>query len=557
MNAIFVAIVALGSFYMAYKFYGGFLSKRIFRLDPDVCTPSHEFEDGIDYVPTEKKILWGHHFTSIAGAAPIVGPAIAVIWGWLPAVLWVVLGTIFMGAVHDLGALVISLRHKGRTIGELTEDIISSRSRTLFLLIMLFLVWIVIAVFALVIAVLMNMFPATVIPIWSEMVLALFVGFAIYKFKWGATIPALIALVLMYFTIWLGAKYPLQMPATFLGSGLVTWMWIVCIYAFIASILPVWTLLQPRDYINAEELLVGLVLLYGGLFVVHPKIVAPAVQLNPEGAPWLVPFLFITIACGAISGFHCLVSSGTTVRQLDNEKDARLIGYGGMLSEGVLAVIAILACVAGFATKGAWNAHYASWSAAGGLGAKVGAFVAGGTRFISALGISEAFAEAIVAVIVVSFAMTTIDTAARLQRYVIGELGGAYKLNFLKNRYVGSAVAVGSGLILCLAKSGGTGGMTLWPIFGTTNQLLAGLALLVITLWLVKTKRPMIYTFLPMLFMMGVTLWAMVWNIVRFAGDRDWLLVTVASAIFILALWLVGEAYLAFRDSGREKRQEA
>lgn len=547
MNAIFIAIVALGSFYMAYKFYGGFLSKKIFSLDSDRVPPSHEFEDGIDYVPTDKKVLWGHHFTSIAGAAPIVGPAIGVIWGWLPAVLWVVLGTIFMGAVHDFGALVVSLRHKGKTVGELTENIISNRARTLFLLIMLFLVWIVIAVFALVIAKLFDQFPATVIPIWCEMALAVFVGYSIYKLKWGVTIPALIALVVMYFTIWLGSKYPIEMPATFLGSGLVTWIWIVCIYAFVASVLPVWTLLQPRDYINAEELIVGLLLLYGGMFVVQPKVVAPAVQLHPEGAPWLVPFLFITIACGAISGFHSLVSSGTTARQLNNEKDAHFVGYGGMIAEGILSTIAIIACVAGFATRTKWDEHYASWDTAKGLMAKVGAFVEGGTRFIAGLGIPEGFAEAIVGVIIVSFAMTTIDTATRLQRYVIGELGEDYKLNFLKNRYVGSAVAVGSGLLLSLIKSGGTGGMALWPIFGTTNQLLAGLALLVVTLWLLKTGKPVIYTLLPMIFMMLITMWAMVWNIVNFWNKSDWLLVTIASAIFVLALWLVGEAYLALK----------
>ncbi len=549
MNAIYIAIVALGSFYMAYKFYGGFLSKKILALDPDRRTPSHEFEDGVDYVPTDRKVLWGHHFTSIAGAAPIVGPAIGVIWGWLPALIWVVVGTIFMGAVHDLGALAISLRHKGRSIGELTEDIISSRSRTLFLLIMLFLVWIVIAVFALIIAILFDKFPSTVIPIWCEMILALFVGYAIYKLKWGVTIPALIALVLMYFTIWVGSRYPIKMPETFLGSGQVTWMWLVCIYAFIASILPVWTLLQPRDYINAEELIVGLLLLYGGMFIVHPRVVAPAVQLQPEGAPWIVPFLFITIACGAISGFHCLVCSGTTVRQLKSEKDAHFVGYGAMIAEGVLATIAIIACVAGFATRSAWDGHYASWSAMDGLAPKLDAFVTGGTRFLAGLGISGAFAEAIVGVIIVSFAMTTIDTAARLQRYIIGELGEDYKLNFLKNRYIGSVIAVGSGLLLCLARSGGKGGMRLWPIFGTSNQLLAGLALLVVTLWLVKTGRPMIYTFLPMVFMMAVTLWAMMWNIVNFWSAGDWLLGIVASAIFILALWLVGEAYLALKSA--------
>ncbi|MBD3184049.1 carbon starvation protein A [Candidatus Poribacteria bacterium] len=548
MNAIFIAVVALGSFYMAYKFYGGFLSKKIFKLSPENIPPSHEFEDGMDFVPTEKKILWGHHFTSIAGAAPIVGPAIGVIWGWLPATLWVILGTIFMGAVHDLGALVISVRHKGESIGELTRNIIGNRAGKLFLLVILFLVWIVIAVFALIIAILFDKFPATVIPIWTEMILALFVGFSIYRLKWGATIPSLIALLIMYFSIWLGSVYPIQMPDTFLGSGLVTWIWIVCIYAYIASILPVWTLLQPRDYINAEELIVGLVLLYAGMFVVHPKIVAPAVRLAPEGAPWLVPFLFITIACGAISGFHCLVCSGTTVRQLNNEKDSQMVGYGGMITEGVLAIIAVLACVAGFATRAEWSKHYASWGAAQGLSAKLSAFVLGGTRFISGLGIPEAFSQAIIGVIIVSFAMTTIDTAARLQRYVISELGGQYRMNFLKNRYLGGAIAVGSGLALCLAKSGGMGGMTLWPIFGTSNQLLAGLALLVITIWLLKIQKPISYTLLPMIFMMIITLWAMGWNIVNFWNKGDWLLVSVASVLFILALWLIGEAYLALKN---------
>ena len=547
MNAIIIAVIALGSFYMAYKFYGGFLAKKIYALDPDRKTPAHEFEDGFDYVPTDKRVLWGHHFTSIAGAAPIVGPAIAVIWGWVPAILWVVLGTILMGAGHDFGALVVSLRHKGKSIGELTEDVLNPRSRTLFLFIILFLLLLVIAVFALVIAVLFNKYPIAVFPIWFEIPLAIFVGYSIYRFKWGATIPAAIALVVMYITIWIGSQHPITMPDTFLGSGLVTWEWIIIIYAFCASVLPVWTLLQPRDYINAEELIVGLSLMYAGLFVVAPTIVAPAVQAHPEGAPSMIPFLFITIACGAISGFHSLVSSGTTVRQLDNEKDAQMVGYGGMIGEGILSTMAVLACTAGFTTVALWKEHYSSWGAAAGLGAKVGAFVDGGARFIQGLGIGESFATGIVVVLLVSFAMTTIDTATRLQRYVIGELGSDYKLNFLKNRYIGSFIAAFSALALCLLKAGGKGGLILWPLFGTSNQLLAGLALVMVTVWLYKTKKPTIYTFLPMCFMLFMTMWAMLVNISNYWNSENWLLMAIGSILFILALWLVGEAYLAFK----------
>ncbi len=363
MNSVLIALVSLGSFYMAYKLYGGFIAEKVLGVEPARPTPAHEYEDGNDYVPTDKSVLWGHHFTSIAGASPIVGPAIGVIWGWLPALLWVVLGTIFMGAVHDIGSLVLSVRHGGRSVGELTGGLVSERSRLLFLLIILFLLWLVIAVFALIIANLFAMYPATVIPIWSQMILAVLVGFGIYRFRTGIVVPGVIALVIMYGLIWVGAKYPISLTSLGVpaGSATLVWVWIICGYALLASILPVWVLLQPRDFINAEQLVVALVALYGGLLIAHPAVVAPAVRLRPEGAPLLFPFLFITIACGAISGFHSLVASGTSSKQLNSEKDSRLVGYGGMVAEGILAVIAVLACVAGFKTSGDWHAIYANW----------------------------------------------------------------------------------------------------------------------------------------------------------------------------------------------------
>lgn len=556
MNALTLAIMSLGGFLLAYRFYATFLADKIFALNPDARTPAHEFEDGVDHVPTLKSILFGHHFASIAGAAPIVGPAIGVIWGWLPAFLWVVFGTIFLGAVHDFGALVVSLRHQGKSIGELTENIIGTRARNLFLLIVFFLLLIVIAVFALVIALMLNWYPQTVFPIACEMILAIIIGYMVYRMKTGIWIPTIIAVIVMYATIYIGVYVldPIVLGETFLGSGLTTWIYIILLYSFIASVLPVWLLLQPRDHINAHELLIGMGLMYLGLLILRPEVVAPAVQLHPVGAPPIYPFLFVIIACGAISGFHSLVSSGTTVKQLDNELHAKPIGYGGMLAEGALSTMAVIACTAGFATAELWNEHYASWGAAAGLGTKLSAFVDGAGNFVAACGIPLEFAIAIVSVIVVSFAMTTIDTATRLQRYVIREIGSNYNVNILRNRYVGGAIAVLTALALALARDAGKGGLILWPIFGTTNQLLAALALLVITMYLMQTKKPVIYTLIPMIFMMITTMAAMLLNIRTHyigyitSGEQDMLLLTgMGIVIFVLALWLLFEAWDAYR----------
>jgi carbon starvation protein len=548
MNALILAIMSLAGFLLAYRFYATFLAEKIFALNPDAETPAHRFEDGVDHVPTLKSILFGHHFASIAGAAPIVGPAIGVIWGWLPAFLWVVFGTIFLGAVHDFGALVVSLRHQGKSIGELTENIIGTRARNLFLLIMFFLLLVVIAVFALVIALMLNWYPVTVIPIACEMVLAVGVGYLIYRTRIGVLIPTIIALIVMYITIYIGVLYPIVLPETFLGSGLTTWIYIILLYSFVASVLPVWLLLQPRDHINAHELFIGMGLMYIGLLILRPEVVAPAVQLHPEGAPPIYPFLFVTIACGAISGFHSLVSSGTTVKQLDNEAHAKAVGYGGMLAEGVLSTMAVIACTAGFASLALWNEHYASWSAAAGLVPKLSAFVDGAGSFVAACGVPPEFAVGIVAVIVVSFAMTTIDTATRLQRYVIGEIGSNYQISSLKNRYIGGAIAVITALALALAKEAGMGGMILWPVFGTTNQLLAALTLLVITMYLMQTKKPVIYTLIPLIFMMITAMAAMVLNIKNYIASENWFLTGIGIAIFVLAIWLVFEAWSAYRN---------
>jgi len=385
MNSLILCVLVYVGFIVAYRTYGRFLGAKLFELSKDAITPAHEFDDGMDYAPAKKEILFGHHFTSIAGTGPIVGPAIGVIWGWAPALIWVFVGSIVMGAVHDFGSLVVSIRKKGKSIGEVTGDIVSPTSRLLFLLVIFFTLFIVVSIFAMIIGILFIMYPSLVFPVWMEVPIAIALGYLVYKKKANPTALSIVAVALLYFFVWIGTFIPMNMPGIIAGSPLVTWVVILMVYAYIASVLPVRTLLQPRDYINSHQLLVAMVLLFLGLLIVHPPISAPAFVAAPKGAPSMWPFLFITIACGAISGFHSLVASGTSSKQISNETHARSIGYGGMIMEAALATMVILACTSGLGGAEAWNARYAEWAAASGLGAKVSAFVDGGSTFLTAL----------------------------------------------------------------------------------------------------------------------------------------------------------------------------
>ena len=403
MNTLLVACGSFVGFLVAYHTYGRWLAKRVFNLDSDAVVPSHELRDDVDFVPTKKSVIFGHHFTSIAGTGPIVGPAIAVFWGWLPALLWVVIGSIFIGAVHDFGALVVSLRNRGETVGEVAGRLISPRARVLFLLILFFSLTIVLAIFGLVIASIFRIYPQSVLSVWLAMPVAIAVGVWVYRRNGNLLVPSLLALLLLYGAVYLGVKYPISLPVE---NPTVVWTIVLMVYCYIASVLPVWVLLQPRDFINSHQLMVALVLLVAGLGVASLSGEAdlfastPAIaEKLPADAPLIWPFLFITIACGACSGFHCLVSSGTSSKQVDNEQDAQYVAYGSMLLEGALAVIVILACCAGLGmgiTTGgegtaevttlsgreAWIARYnpdQSWSSFG-LGNKVGAFVDGGSQ---------------------------------------------------------------------------------------------------------------------------------------------------------------------------------
>ena len=551
MSATLMAIMGLGAMFLGYRFYSNFIAKKIYQLDPNFETPAHAMRDDVDYLPTKRLVLWGHHFTTVAGASPIVGPGIAVIWGWLPAVIWVTVGTVFLAGVHDFGAIWASVRNRGRSMGALTGDIVSTRSRSLFMIVIFLLLLMVNAVFAVVISTAFVATPSSVIPTWASLPVAIAIGLLIYKARVGLLWPTVVGTILLYSAIFLGSVMPISLPTELFGlSASVQWILILFAYCAIASLLPVWLLLQPRDFINGVQLFVGLGLMYGAIFLARPTVVAPAINLNvPPGAPPLMPLLFVTIACGAISGFHGLVGSGTTSKQLDKEPDSRFVGYLGALGEGSLALVTIIAATAGFASLADWEGMYSSFGQGGVL-----AFVTGGASILNrGFGLSVPFASTMLTVMAVLFAATTMDSAVRLQRYIIQEWGAIYRLPLLQNAYAATFFAVGTCLMLVFGAGGstGTGGMVLWPLFGTTNQLLAGLTLLVISVMLVKLGRPARYTLVPMIFVTGVSLLAALYQLWSLYARSQYLLLVVDLLIIIAALFVILEAASALM---RERR---
>ncbi len=569
MTTLGIALLSFFGFIAAYHSYGRWLGRRIFGLDPSAPVPAHELRDDVDYVPTRRPIVFGHHFTSIAGTGPIVGPAIAVFWGWLPALLWVLFGCIFVGAVHDFGALVVSMRSRGHSIGDVAGRMISPQARLLLFLILFLALTVVIGIFGLVIAVIFSFYPQTVLAVWISMPLAIALGLWIHRRGRSLLGPSIIALLSVYLCVYLGVRFfPIslgELPlfpgaeapfAQSLQSSVVIWTLILLVYCFAASVLPVWILLQPRDYINSHQLLVALALLVLGLFVARPELVAPAFQAKVPGAPPIFPFLFITIACGAVSGFHSLVSSGTSAKQINVETDAQYVGYGAMLLEGALAVLVILACCAGLGmgvTRGeetflgldAWNQFYGGGWNEMRLPQKLGAFIEGSANMIHALGLPLDLAVGVIAVMVACFAATTLDTATRLQRYVLQELGATLRIRPLTNKYAATAVAVGTGGALALIpgpNGAGSGGLILWPLFGAVNQLLAGMALLVVAFYLIRHKRPVWFLLPPIALMVVLPAWAMTHQLAAFYRQGNWLLVVMGVFVECLQIWLLFEA---------------
>lgn len=540
MNSAILTFLALLSFYFGYKFYSRFISKKIFNLDNSQSTPAHEFNDGLDFVPTNKHVLFGHHFTSIAGAAPIIGPCIAVYWGWLPAIVWVVLGTVFMGAVHDFGALVLSLKEKGKSVADISSQVINKRIRIMFLIFIMCLTWLVLAVFANAIAWLFTEYPESVLPINIEIIIAMIIGFLIYKRKINAFIPSVIALGVLYLFVWIGTYNPINLETIGVTNVKHTWIILLFIYSSIASLIPVWILLQPRDYINSHQLIVGLSLIFLSIFIIQPDIIAPAITNTKEGPP-MIPFLFVTIACGAISGFHGLVSSGTTSKQINKMKDARLIGYGATLGEGSLALAATIAAVAGISFASGANTEFClPWNSSCTLEKlhPVKYFVKGSSSLIQQIGLSESLADTLIAVLVVSFAATTLDSATRIQRYIIAEFGGATKLKLFKNKFISTLISVIPAYFIATNDALRN---ELWTTFGASNQMLAALTLMILSIYFWKRNKNIIPILIPMIFIMIIALFALV---LRFNQSTTNLLTLINGTLIILIIWMIGEGII-------------
>ena len=566
MNSLVLVLLSFAGYYVAYQVYGKYISKKIFNLDDKNVVPSEQFSDGVDFVPTRKNIVFGHHFTTIAGVGPIVGPAIGVIWGWLPAFLWVFLGSIFMGAVHDFSTLVISARNKGKSIADITHSVIGRNAMVAFQLILQLLLLLVLSVFALIVSNLFMMYPETVIPVWIQIPISLWLGRQI-KRRNKNYIFILIALVLIYVSIIIGVRIPVDLNFLFKSSTLppeviknhitVIWCLLLFVYMFFASTIPVDKLLQPRDYINSQQLFLILFVLIAGIALAHPAIAAPAINhssfLPGSDVPPMAPLLFIVIACGAISGFHSIASSGTTVKQIKKESDMLYVGYGSMIGEGMLAVIVLVCVTAGIGMGierngsilhglDSYNHFYASWASRNaGMGAKLESFIEGAVNFMAVLKIPRIFAQSLIAVFIVSFANTTLDSATRMQRITLQEflLSGNRKLKIFENRYLTTFILLSLASVLTFLKPGGKGALLMWPLFGSLNQLLAALGLLVVTVYLYLKKKNYFIAFLPMMGILTMTLWAMVNNLFQFLNDSEILLAVLSMIILLLTIWLL------------------
>ena len=542
MNSVLLAVIGVAMILAGYALYSKYLAARVYRLEPNFTTPAHELRDDVDYVPTNKYVLWGHHFTSVAGAAPIVGPAVAVIWGWLPAFLWVTLGTVFFAGMHDMGALWASVRNKGKSMGALSSRYIGARGANLFLVVIFLLLLMVNAAFAVVISDLLVSTPTAVIPTWGAILVALVIGQCIYRLKWNLPIVSVVGVAALYSLIILGDRVPVSLPETVLGlPANAVWIIVLFVYAAIASILPVWLLLQPRDYINGLQLFVGLGLLYGSVLLAGRDMVAPAFNDNvPEGTPSIVPLLFVTVACGAISGFHGMVSSGTSSKQLAHETDARFVGYFGAVGEGLLALGAIIATTAGYRTLADWEAVYTAFNDGG-----VTAFVEGGGAIMNqGLGLPTSLSATVLATMAVLFAATTMDTGVRLQRFVVQEAGDVVGVRLGKG--VATIIVVVVALALTFGSGAdGSGGMLIWPLFGTTNQLMAGLTLGILAVMLLRKGRTVVPIVLPMVFVLVMTVYALFVQLGTFYREENWLLLVLDVVILVAALWVIIESLAA------------
>jgi len=531
LSLIFLAAVVL--FVLAYRFYGGFLD-RTFNVDPGRATPAHTRYDGVDYVPARAQVLMGHHFSSIAGAGPIVGPIIAVaFFGWLPAVLWIVIGSILIGGVHDYASLVVSIRNKARSIAQVVKSMMSPTAHKLYLVFIWLAMVYVLTAFVDLTALSFREDGGVASSSGMYIFLAVLLGYLVYKRGQSITKLSLIFVPAVFFAIWLGQQLPAaQPPALAHGDPKTTWAAVLLVYCFVASITPVWALLQPRDYLSSFLLIACILGGVGGIFFGGHTVDAAAFKGFDTNIGYLFPALFITIACGACSGFHSIVASGTTSKQLSDERHARPVAYGSMLVEGLLALISVATIVV----------------VGGALAGKppTAVFAEGMGKFLGKFGVPSALGTSFGLLALSTFLLTTLDTGTRLARYILEELFNVWGR---KSHVLASFVTLLLPLWLSLTEYRDAAGnpvpvwRAVWPVFGATNQLLGALALLTAGVWLRRTGRRSFFVILPMIFMFAVTLLALAQLVI---AERFGVIGVIAALLLVLAIVLIVEAARAF-----------
>lgn len=540
MNGAVMLIITIVLFLIAYVCYGGWLTKK-WGIDPSRPTPAHTLRDDVDYCPADAKVILGHHFSSIAGAGPITGPIQAIMFGWLPVMLWVIIGSIFIGGVHDYGSIFASLRHEGKSIGEVIKENVGKTGEKLFTIFAWLALVLVVAAFTDICAGTFAFDPANPTNLIGAqagtasvmfIVLAMLFGFFVFRKHANLLVATIVGVALLFLCIYIGYSFPV------LKLSKMTWNAIILVYIICASVMPVWILLQPRDYLCSFLLyaLIGGAVL--GIFLVRPNIEMPAftgfVVGEGASAQYLFPILFITVACGAISGFHSLVGSGTTSKQVNNEKDAKLIGYGAMLIEGVVAIIAIISV---------------AYLSAKGEGTPAQLFASGVAYMMSSFGVPESVGVVFVTLAFSAFALTSLDTATRIARYMFQELAGKGESanqpkwqTTLQHPMVATLITVG-GAIGLLAY----GYQNIWPIFGASNQLLAGMALLGLTTWFARTKRGILPTLIPMVFMFIVTITALILLAKNYLAASNYFMGGLSIVLLVLAVVLIFTTVQSFR----------
>jgi len=541
MNTLIIAFVLIAWLVLGYRIYARLIEKKVIKADDGRLTPAKEFRDDVDYAPAKKMILFGHHFSSIAGAGPIIGPLLAVLYfGWLGALIWVALGSVFLGAVHDYTSLMTSVQNKGTSLADISAKTLGVRTKIIFSVFLWFALSLVIAVFAVVASQTLVSQPEIVIPTFGLVGIALVFGWLIYKKGFNIASATACALLLLFLLIAIGNLFPVELPARIWGlSSQNIWFLVLIVYSLFASSLPIWLLLQPRDYISTWILFLGLGLGYLGLIVSHPSINAPAfVSFSSKGGP-LWPILFVIVACGAISGFHSVVAGGTTAKQLPNESAGKFIGYGGMITEAALAGLVIFIAASALvwdpsAVQSSFGFQYLMSSA----GDPIRTFATGYGKLLSALpGLTLVVGTFFGMVMLNAFVLTTLDTGTRLGRFIFSELLGR-KVPFFRNRWLASGMILSFAAVLGVTESY----KAIWPVFGASNQLVAALALIVVSSYLVGVKRPTRYTLYPAYFMLATTLAALLYQGYVFFSDGKLLLGGVAGILILLALVIVYDA---------------